>query len=154
MTVWNGPDGYWVSDDADLLDVPRVHEWLSTLSYWARSRPRGTTEKAIAHSLNLGLYGAGGSQVGFCRWVTDGATFAWLCDVFVESAHQGRGLGSFLVEAAINHPALGGVRQVLAAKPGRTLYARQGFAPLAHPERWMERSAGPPRAADGSHSLS
>jgi hypothetical protein len=32
MTAWNGPDGYWVSDDADLLDVALVHEWLSTLS--------------------------------------------------------------------------------------------------------------------------
>jgi len=151
---WTGPEGYWASDEPELVDVPRVHAWLSRESYWAQGRPEAVVAKSIEHSLVVGLYSAGGEQVGFARFVTDYATFAWLCDVFVESAHQGRGLGSFLVEAAINHPALGGVRQVLAAKPGRTLYARQGFAPLAHPERWMERSAGPPRAADGSHSLS
>ena len=49
MTVWKGPDAYWVSDDDDLIDVGLVHEWLSTLSYWAQNRPRLTTEKAMAH---------------------------------------------------------------------------------------------------------
>ena len=95
MTEWKGPDGYWASDDAALIDVPRVHTWLSTLSYWAENRPRPTTERAMARSLNLGLYDVGGTQAGFCRWVTDGATFAWLCDVFVDPAHRGHGLGVF-----------------------------------------------------------
>jgi len=138
MTVWNGPDGYWVSDDADLLDVPRVHEWLSTLSYWARSRPRGTTEKAIAHSLNLGLYGAGGSQAGFCRWVTDGATFAWLCDVFVDPDHRGHGLGTFLIGIATGHPEVRGLRFLLGTKDAHELYAKFGFDSPVHPERLME----------------
>jgi hypothetical protein len=75
MKVWQGPDGYWVSDDDERIDVALVHEWLSTLSYWAQGRPRQTTDKAIARSLNLGLYDADGAQAGFCRWVTDGATF-------------------------------------------------------------------------------
>jgi hypothetical protein len=76
VTDWAGPDGYWISDDERQLDVDLVHGWLSTQSYWAQGRPRATTEKAIARSLNLGLCDAGGVQVGYCRWVTDGATFA------------------------------------------------------------------------------
>jgi hypothetical protein len=99
MTVWEGPHGYWVSDETARLDVDLVHTWLSTQSYWAQGRSRRTTEKAISRSLNLGLFDAGGTQVGFCRWVTDGATFAWLCDVFVEPGQRGRGGGVFLVRS-------------------------------------------------------
>jgi GNAT superfamily N-acetyltransferase len=138
MTAWNGPDGYWVSDDADLLDVALVHEWLSTLSYWARARPRHTTEKAIARSLNLGLYAPEGSQAGFCRWVTDGATFAWLCDVFVDPDHRSHGLGTFLVRIATGHPEVQGLRFLLGTKDAHELYAKFGFAAPVHPERLME----------------
>src|SRR5258708_38831256 len=73
------------------------------------------------------------------RFVTDYATFAWLCDVFVDAAHRDRGLGTFLVDTAVGHPDVRGVRQILAAEPGRSLYARFGYGPLAHPERWMDR---------------
>jgi GNAT superfamily N-acetyltransferase len=138
MTVWNGPDGYWVSDDDDLLDVALVHEWLSTLSYWALARPRHTMEKAIAGSLNLGLYAAGGSQAGFCRWVTDGATFAWLCDVFVDPNHRGHGVGTFLIQIATGHPEVQGLRLFLGTKDAHELYAKFGFDAPVHPERLME----------------
>ena len=138
MTAWNGPDGYWVSDDADLLDVDLVHEWLSTLSYWAEGRPRQTTQKAIARSLNLGLYDANGAQAGFCRWVTDGATFGWLCDVFVDPGHRGHGLGVFLVRVATGHPEVQGLRFLLGTKDAHELYRKFGFDSPVHPERLME----------------
>ena len=32
----DGPDGYWVSDDRALLDVARIHGWMSNESYWAQ----------------------------------------------------------------------------------------------------------------------
>jgi GNAT superfamily N-acetyltransferase len=138
VTTWEGDSGYWVSDDPARLDVDRVHEWLVTQSYWAQGRSRQTTEKAIAGSLNLGLYDAGGTQVGFCRWVTDGATFAWLCDVFVEPSHRGRGGGVFLVRAATEHPDVRGLRLLLGTKDAHSLYARFGFRSPVHPERMME----------------
>jgi hypothetical protein len=65
-----GPDGYWVSDDRALIDVQRVHAWMSRESYWA---------------------------------------------------------------------AAAGIRQVLMAEPGRSIYGRIGFGVLESPERWMER---------------
>jgi GNAT superfamily N-acetyltransferase len=134
-----GPDGYWASDEHALIDAERIHAWISRESYWAEGRPRDVMAKAIQNSLVIGLYSASGTQVGFARFVTDYATFAWLCDVFVDSAHRGHRLGTFLVETAVSHPDVRGLRQILAAEPGRSLYARFGFLQLARPERWMER---------------
>jgi GNAT superfamily N-acetyltransferase len=134
-----GPDGYWVSDDQALLDVDRVHGWLSKESYWAAGQPYDVTVRAIEHSLSVGLYAPDGTQAGYARLVTDQATFAWLCDVFVDEASRGRGLGSFLVAQAIDHPSVADIRQVLMAEPGRTIYRRHGYGDLTRTERWMER---------------
>ena len=134
-----GPDGYFVSDDPSLIDGALVHRWISGDSYWAAGRPAAVMTRAIEHSLCIGLYTAAGYQAGFARLVTDQATFAWLCDVYVDPAHRGRGLGAFLVEHATGHPAVAGVRQVLMAEPGRTLYRRLGYGDLAKTERWLER---------------
>jgi GNAT superfamily N-acetyltransferase len=136
---WAGPDGYWASDEHALIDLGRVHAWISRESYWAEGRPRDAMARAIENSLVLGLYTADGTQVGFARFVTDYATFAWLCDVFIDAAHRDRGLGTFLVDTAVGHPDVRGVRHILAAEPERSLYARFGYRPLARPERWMER---------------
>jgi GNAT superfamily N-acetyltransferase len=134
-----GPNGYWVSDDPDLLDVSRVHQWLSRESYWAADRPHEVMVRAIEHSLSVGLYASDGTQAGYARLVTDRATFAWLCDVFVDADHRSHGLGSFLVAQTVGHPDVAGIRQVLMAEPGRSIYRRYGFGDLARTERWMER---------------
>jgi GNAT superfamily N-acetyltransferase len=134
-----GPDGYWISDDPALIDVDRVHGWISRESYWAAGRSHEVMASAIEHSLAIGLYAADGELAGFARLVTDRATFAWLCDVFVDAAHRGHGLGTFLIQAAINHRDVAGIRQVLMARPERTLYRRLGFDALVSSERWMER---------------
>lgn len=134
-----GPDGYWASDDPALIDVPRVHHWISEQSYWAQGRSYEAMIRAIEQSLVFGLYSADGTQAGFARQVTDRATFAWLCDVFVDPGHRAHGLGSFLVQVATSHPDVAGLRQVLSTVPERTLYRQFGFDPLAAPERWMER---------------
>ena len=145
MTRWDGPDGYWVSDDTALVDVDLVHRWLSTESYWALARSRDTVARSIASSLNLGLYSPYGAQAGFCRWVTDGATFAWLCDVFVLDEHRGHGLGVFLVHTAAAHPAVQGIRRLLGTRDAHGLYEKFGFAVVPSPERLMEiRPEGTP----------
>jgi GNAT superfamily N-acetyltransferase len=138
LSQWTRPDGHWVSDDRALLDIDLVHHWLSTQSYWAKNRPRDVTERAIGGSLNLGLFADDGSQVGFCRWVTDGATFAWLCDVFIDRDHRGDGLGIFLVTVATEHPTVSGLRLLLGTGDAHGLYRRFGFTSIAQPERLME----------------
>ncbi|MBF9223663.1 GNAT family N-acetyltransferase [Hymenobacter ruricola] len=133
------PDGYSLSTDPARLDVAAIHRWLSEESYWARHIPRATVARAIAHSLNFGLYAPDGAQAGFCRVVTDRATFAWLCDVFVLPAHRGRGLSKWLVQQVLAHPDLQHLRRhLLATHDAHTLYQRFGYQPLDRPERWLE----------------
>lgn len=126
-----------VSDARERLDVDMIHGFLAQ-SYWAAGIPRSTVERALDHSLNFGLYRAG-AQLAFARFVTDRATFAYLADVFVLPAHRGQGLGRRIVEVALTHPALDGLRRMLlATRDAHALYARFGFAPVARPERFME----------------
>ena len=71
--------------------------------------------------------------------MTDGATFAYLADVFVLPDYRGQGLATWLVGTALTHPALTMLRRVLlATRDAHALYAKFGFAPLARPERFME----------------
>jgi GNAT superfamily N-acetyltransferase len=141
---WRRDDGYVVSDDARRLDREFVWRWLSTESYWAEGRSRDVMERAIDGSLCLGLYAPAGEQVGFCRHVTDGATFAFLSDVFVVAAHRGSGAGTFLVETAVHHPGVAGVRQqTLRTADAHGLYAKFGYRPYTAEERdtWLVRFA-------------
>ena len=127
-----------VSDANDRLDLDVVHGFLAG-SYWAAGIPRETVARALAHSLNFGLY-TGGAQIGLARFVTDRATFAWLADVFVLEPYRGRGCATWMVETALTHPDLAGLRRMLlATRDKHALYARFGFAPLARPERLMEK---------------
>jgi GNAT superfamily N-acetyltransferase len=135
--------GFDISDDPGRLDRALVHRWLSTDAYWALGRSRGTQEAAIDGSLNLGAYDAGGgAQIGYARVVTDRATFAWLCDVYVAPSARGRGVGTALVTAARSLLAPFGLRRVLlATEDAHAVYARAGFAPLDKPENWMALGA-------------
>lgn len=131
-------DGAEISDDPDRLDLDRVHRWLSTDAYWALGRPREVFNRAIAGSVNFGLYRRG-RQLGFARLVTDRATFAWLCDVYVEPGARGGGLGSWLVAAVCDEAGSWGLRRVvLSTADAHGLYAKLGFTGMTEPERWME----------------
>lgn len=127
-----------ISDDKALLDRALIHGFLSERSYWAQGMSRDIVERAIDHSLCIGIY-EGGRQAGFARVVTDGATFAWLADVFVIEAERGRGLSKELVTAVLAHPQLQGLRRfMLATLDAHGLYTQFGFQALKEPERFME----------------
>jgi GNAT superfamily N-acetyltransferase len=131
-------DGYTASSDPARLDVDAIHAFL-TVCYWSTGIPRDTVARAIAHSLAFGLYAPDGAQVGFVRAVTDRATFAYLCDVYVLEAHRGRGLGAWLVGFALADPALQGLRRVLlATRDAHGLYERFGFAAPRWPDAYMD----------------
>lgn len=136
------PDGYVFSPDPALVDADLVYTWLSTDAYWALGRPREMVDNSFAGSLLFGVYrpeSEGGGQVAFARAVTDCATFAWLCDVYVDRAARGRGLGTWLVEQVRDELDRRGVRRILLATlDAHAVYAKIGFTPLAEPDRWME----------------
>lgn len=129
-----------ISTDSTRLDLAYVHRYLSEECYWALGRSRNIVEKSIANSLCFGVY-AGDQQIGFARVVTDCATFAWLCDVFIDDAYRGQGLGKRLVDTVMAHPELQGLRNfILATRDAHELYRGYGgFEALAAPERWMAR---------------
>ncbi|WP_328619518.1 GNAT family N-acetyltransferase [Streptomyces sp. NBC_00354] len=133
------PDGYELSTDPARLDVALIHRWLSQDAYWALGRSREKQDQAIAGSLNFGVYDtASGAQLGYARVVTDRATFAWLCDVYIDPAVRGKGLGTGLAAAVRDHLAPYGLRRVLlATADAHAVYAKAGFAPMAQPEKWM-----------------
>lgn len=134
---------YEISDDTGRLDLDAIHAFLHDKAYWSRGLPRDVLDRAVAGSLNFGVHRAG-SQVGYARVVTDRATFAWLCDLYIDEHHRGRGLGHWLVEAVLAHPDLQGLRRVmLATADAHGLYRDLGFAPLADPGLWMEIARAP-----------
>jgi len=133
-------DGYVVSTDASRLDIDFIHRFLSEHGYWAMGIPRSLLSKAIANSLNFGLF-LGDEQVGFARAITDCATFAYVADVFVDGAHRGKGLGKLLIDAVTSYPDMNGLRRLmLGTDDAHGLYRNFGFTELEAPERWMERS--------------
>jgi len=137
MSIAN-EDGYEISDDRARLDLAVVHEFL-TGSYWSPGIPRETVERAVAMSWCFGLYAPHGALIGFGRLVTDYATYAYLCDVFVLDAYRGKGLGRWLMQTVFAHEATRGMRRItLATRDAHELYAQVGFAALSRPEIFME----------------
>ena len=142
------PDGgYVLSEDPARLDLALVHRWLSTDAYWALGRERDVVDRAFAASVAVGVY-RDGEQVAVARIISDRATFAWLCDVYVDPAHRGHGLGRRLAAWAVEWAERHGVqRVVLATRDAHGVYATAGFAPLEGPDRYMEIDRRPQRAA-------
>ncbi len=94
---------------------------------------------ALASSFNFGVYDSvSGAQVGYARVVTDSATFAWLCDVYIARDARGKGLGTALATAVRDRLSPYGLRRiVLATADAHAVYAKVGFASLEKPEKWM-----------------
>jgi GNAT superfamily N-acetyltransferase len=132
-------DGFTVSTDPGRLDPGAIHAFLST-SYWAEGIPRDLLERALRSSLCFGLYEES-RQIGLARVITDGATFAYLCDVYVLPEMRGKGLGTWLMECVMAHPDLQGLRRFsLVTRDAHELYRPFGFTEIARPDRHMEIS--------------
>ncbi len=131
-------DGYELSTAPDRLDIDLIHHWLSTDAFWALGRSRSTVEQSVRGSLNFAVYDAAGSQVAYARVVTDWATFAWLCDVYVAPPHRGKGLGTWIAGAVRDHLAPYNLKRVLLSTlDAHEVYSKAGFVPVPNPERLM-----------------
>jgi GNAT superfamily N-acetyltransferase len=130
-------DNLTLSTDPKCLDIEAICAFLAK-SYWADTRRRATIECSLKNSLIFAVYD-GDRQVAMARIISDYATFAWLCDVFVHADYRGRGISKWLMEEILAHPDLQGLRRwILASTTARGLYSQFGFSPLQYPERWME----------------
>ncbi|WP_017220162.1 GNAT family N-acetyltransferase [Moritella dasanensis] len=130
-------EAYNVSTNFTDMDLDVIHGFISA-SYWAKGIPMATLQRSLENSLCFGVFTQGGEQVGFARMITDKATFAYLSDVFVLEAHQGKGLSKLLMTAIIAHPELQGLRRMLlATSDAHGLYQQFGFKALADPDIYM-----------------
>lgn len=137
LTERRGP--LLLSTERARIDRAAVHRFLSEHSYWAAGVPREIVDRAIDHSLCVGVY-KNDEQLAFSRAVTDRSTFAYVADVFVLPGFRGDGLGKWMMDALLRHPQLQGLRRwLLATRDAHGLYSQFGFVPLANPTRLMER---------------
>lgn len=130
---------FLISTSRERLDLDVVHGFL-TNCYWAKGIPREVVARSIEHALCFGIYDGEGAQIGFARVISDFSTIAYVGDVFVLETHRGRGLGKWLMQCIIEHPALQNLRRwILTTRDAHGLYSQFGFTPVKAPERFMER---------------
>jgi GNAT superfamily N-acetyltransferase len=116
-----------ISEDPARIDLDRLHRWLAEESYWAKGRGLEKVTASVEASWCVGAYD-GTAMVGFARMVTDRATHAWLCDVFVAADRRGQGVGRLLVERAVERSREWGLRRImLATRDAHEVYRRAGF---------------------------
>jgi len=130
--------GFIISTDKKLLDIELIYNYLNNDSYWAKGIQRERLEKAIQNSMCFGVYNHD-LFAGFARVVTDNATFAYLCDVFILPEFRKKDLSKWLMQTIVKHPDLQGLRRwSLATADAHGLYAQFGFSQISKPENWME----------------
>tara|TARA_R110000868_G_scaffold309400_1_gene570730 strand:- start:28 stop:441 length:414 start_codon:yes stop_codon:yes gene_type:complete len=119
-------DDYLITDDSSKVQLDVVHCLLSA-TYWGGRRPREIVELMVAGSICFSLY-HGPTQIGFGRAVTDSATFTWVADIVVEPEYRGTGLGQWIMECLVMHPAIKGTQMVLQTRDAQGLYEKFGFS--------------------------
>lgn len=127
--------------DAARMDVDAVHRYLAEESYWAKGIPREIVARAIEHSLCFGVF-EDAQQVAFARVITDRATYAYLCDVYVLDGYRGAGLATWMLETIDAHPDVQGLRRWgLVTRDAHPLYLKHGWVRPPNPDGYLERRA-------------
>ena len=121
---------YTIIDGADHM-TPEEVMCLLMQTYWANQRTLAQIEKSMRHSACYGLRLEGsGVLVGFARVITDWATTYYLCDVIIDAAYRGRGLGKALVAHIVSRSEYEGLRGMLITRDAHALYQKFGFEVL------------------------
>ncbi len=129
-----------ISLDPARLDLDAIHAILAG-TYWSPDIRRDVVAEALRNSITaVAIDDATGATIGLARAVTDRATFAWLCDVFVVEGWRGQGISRRLIESLERHPDLQTVRRwCLATRDAEELYAKFGYSRIPPARIWMEK---------------
>jgi len=129
-----------VADQYRLIErPPAMAEYCSLISAvgWAEWTNFDAADAALAHSLYHVVALREEAVIGMARVVGDGAMFFYIQDVVVVPAHQGRGVGTLLLERVI------GLSQGCCAGEGVHRHLRcRGEAPVLR-AFWLRRQAPP-----------
>jgi GNAT superfamily N-acetyltransferase len=121
-------------------DLDAIHRILAG-TYWSPGIRRDIVAEALRNSITaVAIEDATGETIGLARVVTDRATFAWLCDVFVDERWRGQGVARRLLEALESHPQLAGLRRwCLPTRDAAGLYEKFGYTRIPPERLWMEK---------------
>ena len=119
-------------------------DWLTALEL----EPRGCL-----------VFEQAGEVVGTVTTVGYGDRLGWIGMMLVDAAHRRQGIGTALMEAALNYLDGRGVREVKldATEMGHLVYERLGFVEECAVERWVGtigEEPGPERLGDGEEIAS
>ena len=119
-----------ILDGADKMELEQVMALLKQ-TYWADKRPAEQVKRSMENSRCFGVYLPREQKlVGFARVISDLATMYYLCDVVVDKAHRGKGMGQALVAYIEEQPEYRGLRSVLITRDTHRLYRKFGYEPL------------------------
>ena len=116
---------YKILEGAENMRLDDVVRLLRT-TYWAGQRPVEKIEASLRHSACYGIWLEDEQKLaGFARVITDDATTYYLCDVIIDEAYRGKGLG----KALLSHitAAYAGLRGLLLTRDAHGLYRQFGF---------------------------
>jgi GNAT superfamily N-acetyltransferase len=129
---------YVLTDDPSRMDAATIHSWLYGQAYWSLGRSLEDVTASLSQSRTYGVL-HGEEQVAVGRVISDGVTFAYLCDFFVAEARRNQAIGSWMLACMIEDLRTSKVAQILlATRDAHALYLRAGFHSLTRPERWLE----------------
>ena len=121
---------YSIIDGAEKMDIVEVMALLKQ-TYWADERPVEQVRKAMEHSRCYGVYLEDAQKLaGFARVISDFATTYYLCDVIIDEACRGNGLGRALLSYIENLPEYQGLRGILITRDAHGLYEKFGYQTL------------------------
>ncbi|TGV03220.1 GNAT family N-acetyltransferase [Flavivirga rizhaonensis] len=126
------------SSETNDMDLDLIYAFIKN-SYWGESRTLEEQKKALENTINFGLF-HNRTQIAYARVMTDKVFFAYLLDVFVIEAYQGKGHSKLLINKILNFPELKDVdKWMLATKDAHKLYEKFGFNTVKNPEKLMEK---------------
>ena len=121
---------YSIIDGAEKMNIAEVMALLKQ-TYWADERPVEQVRKAMEHSRCYGVYLEDAQKLaGFARVISDFATTYYLCDVIIDEACRGNGLGRALLSYIENLPEYQGLRGILITRDAHGLYEKFGYQTL------------------------
>jgi GNAT superfamily N-acetyltransferase len=120
-------DGFELDDDPARVDLAALHAYLASEAYWALGRPREEVERLVRGATRVVSLFHDGRQIGFCRAVSDDASFVYLADVYVLEAYRGRGLGLELVREMVEGTDLRERKWLLHTEDAHEVYRKLGF---------------------------
>lgn len=118
-------NGFILTDERGRVNLDTVARLLAG-THWGYRRPRPVVERLIENSLCFSLF-RNTEQVGFARVVTDHSVFSWLSDLVISPELRGQGLGRWLLQCILDHPAISGTQFVLQTRDTHRLYESLGF---------------------------